>query len=126
MHELGLARGVVDTVVESAEQAGARQVKRVYMSIGRARDIVPDLMDLAFKHLTKGTIAEGAELVVTQIPVMARCGDCGLIFPVDVFDNNTWKCPRCASGHYELCGGRELDIDRIEVVRDPKEEAGAA
>ena len=118
MHELGLARSIVETVVESAEAAGATQVKRVYMSIGRARDVVPDLMDIAFKHLTKGTIAEGAELVVTSVPVMARCADCGLVYPLDIFDDATWACPHCAGTNYAICRGRELDIDRIEVVRE--------
>lgn len=118
MHELGLARDIVDTVVESVEQAGARQVKRVYMSIGRARDVVPDLMEIAFAHLTRGTIAEGAELIVTQVPVMGCCEDCGFVFPLDIFNDATWKCPACGSGHYGLHKGREFDIDRIEVLRE--------
>lgn len=126
MHELSLARDIVDAVVESAKQAGAKRVKRVYMSIGRARDVVPDLMDLAFRRLTEGTIAEGAELIVTQVPVMARCKDCGMIFPIDIFDSATWKCPRCRSSDYELCRGREFDVDRIEVTRGPEEKANVA
>lgn len=118
MHELGLARSIVETVVESAEEAGAKQVKRVFMSIGRARDVVPDLMDIAFAHLTKGTIAEGAELVVTPVPVMACCDTCGFAYPLDIFDEKTWACPHCGSHAYKLVHGREFDIDRIEVVRE--------
>lgn len=121
MHELGLARDIVDAVVESARQAGARRVARVYMSIGKARDVVPDLMEIAFAHLTKGTVAEGAELVVTSVPVMGRCEDCGFVFPLDIFNKDTWKCPHCGSGSYKLHRGREFDIDRIEVVREVAE-----
>jgi hydrogenase nickel incorporation protein HypA/HybF len=126
MHELGLARSIVDTIVGSAEMSGAKQVKRVYMSIGCARDVVPDLMEIAFEHLTRGTIAEGAELVITRVPVAGRCKECGMVFPIDLFDNSTWKCPMCGSNDYELFRGREFDIDRIEVVREVEEKADVA
>lgn len=126
MHELGLARPLIETVIESAEVSGAKQVKRVYISIGRARDVVPELMDMTFRRLTTGTIAEGAELVVSQVPVSSRCDDCGFVFPLDLYDESTWKCPRCGSRHYALNSGREFRIDRIEVVRDAAERFSAA
>ena len=118
MHELGLVRSIVDIVTGSAEESGAKRVKRVYLRVGKARDVVPELLDIAFAHLTKGTIAERAELVVTQTPVMGRCDDCGFVFPLNLFDSGTWQCPACHSGSYKLQSGREFDIDRIEVIRE--------
>lgn len=126
MHELGLARPLIETVIESAEASGARQVKRVYISIGQARDVVPELMEMIFRRLTAGTIAQDAELVVTQIPVSARCEDCGFVFPLDLRDESTWRCPRCGLRHYTLNSGREFRIDRIEVVRGVKRRSDAA
>lgn len=118
MHELGLVRSIVDIVTGSAEESGAKQVKRVYLRVGKARDVVPELLDIAFAHLAKGTVAEGAKLVVTQTPVMGRCEKCGFIFPINLFASETWQCPVCHSQSYRLHSGREFDIDRIEVVRD--------
>lgn len=117
MHELALVRDMVDVVVESATQEGATQVKRVLVRVGRARDIVPSIFETAFAYLTKGTLAEGAELVVTPVPVTARCEDCGAIFPLDIFNRSSWVCPRCGGGSYKLHTGREFAIDAIEVIR---------
>lgn len=126
MHELGLVRPMVETVVESAEASGARQVKRVYVSVGLARDVIPELMEMTFGRLTAGTVAEGAELVVNQVPVSERCDGCGFVFPINLHDEGTWKCPRCGSRSYTLNSGREFRIDRIEVVRDVAARADVA
>lgn len=126
MHELGLARPMIETVIESAELAGAKQVKRVYISIGLARDVVPELMDMTFKRLTKDTIAEGAELIVNQVPVSERCEDCGMVFPINLRDEATWHCPRCGSRHYKLHSGREFAVDRIEVIKEDAAETKVA
>lgn len=123
MHEMALVCDVVDTVVEAAEESGAVEVKEVYLTIGMARDIVMDLLNDAFVYLTRDTIAKDAELIVDRVPIMARCNDCGMIYHIDVFNDDTWPCPRCGSKHYSIHTGREFRIDRIEVVYDKDEPA---
>ena len=117
MHEMALVRNVVDVVVKYAEDAHASEVKTVYLTIGRGRDVVEDLLDGLFKFLARGTVAENAELVVHTTPMMVRCNQCGLVFHIDVFDQKTWVCPKCgAEKDYKLVSGMEFTINRIEVV----------
>ena len=52
---------------------------------------------------------------------MGRCEDCGFVFPLDIFNKDTWKCPHCGSRSLQVHRGREFDIDRIEVVREVAE-----
>ena len=116
MHEMALVRNVVDIVVEQAEKSGAEEVKTVYLTIGQGRDVVIDYLDGLFKFLARGTVAENAELVVQTTPMTVKCNQCGFIFPINVFKQETWVCPSCkAEKDYKLNSGMEFMINRIEV-----------
>ena len=136
MHEMALVRNVVDIVVEQAEKSGAEEVKTVYLTIGQGRDVVIDYLDGLFKFLARGTVAENAELVVQTTPMTVKCNQCGFIFPINVFKQETWVCPSCkAEKDYKLNSGMEFMINRIEVkghrpqaaegAAEPEEEAAA-
>lgn len=117
MHEMALMRTVVDTVLEYAEKAHAKEVKAVYMTIGFSRDVVEDYMDSMFSFLARGTIAEHAELVVRRTPYTVKCNRCARVFHIDVYDASTWVCPQCgAERDYRLHSGMEFTINNIEVV----------
>lgn len=117
MHEMALAENVLDVVVESALQANATAVKTIYLTIGVARDVVANLFDGLLGHLSRGTVAEGAEIVIVEAPVLCRCDECGAVYPVDYTDLSiSWGCPSCGSKHYKTCSGMQFEIDRIEVI----------
>ena len=116
MHEMALMRQVVDTVLDYANDAGAVEVKTVYMTIGFNRDVVEAYMDSMFAWLAKGTIAADAELVIRRTPYTVKCNQCGRVFHINVFDESTWECPQChAVRDYKLNSGMEFMINNIEV-----------
>jgi hydrogenase nickel incorporation protein HypA/HybF len=116
MHEMALVRSVVDVVLDHAKAAGASRVTAVYLTIGYGRDIVEDMMDGMFAYLARGTVAQGAELVIVRTPFMVRCRDCGMPFHLNAYDSRSWVCPKCgAARRYDLVSGMEFTIDRIEV-----------
>ncbi len=116
MHEMGITRSIVDTVLEHAEKAGAREVHAVHLTIGWARDIVEDLLTGAFDYMARGTIAEHADLVITRVPFTVRCNRCGLVYPIDVHKEESWPCPLCGTKDYRLNSGLEFSIDQIEIA----------
>ncbi|MCD7818764.1 MAG: hydrogenase maturation nickel metallochaperone HypA [Lachnospiraceae bacterium] len=117
MHEMALVRKVVDIVLEKAEAVGASEVCAVHLAIGESRDIVEEYFEGLFKYLARGTIAENAELVIYRIPYTVRCNQCGCVFPLNVFDKTTWKCPACkAERDYKLNTGMEFVIKNIEIA----------
>ncbi|ACV22733.1 Probable hydrogenase nickel incorporation protein hypA [Slackia heliotrinireducens] len=132
MHEMGLVHPLVDMVVDYAVQAGASEVKAVYVTIGDGRDIVMDLMEGLFKHLVRGTLAENAELIVEHVPYRAECNECQGHFTINQFKRSTWTCPHCgAERKYRIVSGLEFMVNRIEIVRgtqfaDPNATRGAA
>lgn len=115
MHEMGVTRSLVDTVVAEAQRRGAVEVRTVFLRIGFARDIVDEILDGCFKWMARGTILEGCELVIERVPFTVRCNRCGTVYPLDVHDEGTWACPCCHERDYKLNTGMEFQIAGIEA-----------
>ncbi|MDR0347504.1 MAG: hydrogenase maturation nickel metallochaperone HypA [Coriobacteriales bacterium] len=116
MHEMSLAVDVVDNVIKAALETSARKVSTIYLTIGNGRDIVVDLFEGLIAYLSRGTIAEGAEVVMNCVPYTVCCNDCGWVYSLDIFSKKTCRCPSCGETGYTLNSGLEFWIDRIEVA----------
>lgn len=112
MHELGLMTGIMQSVQQAAEQAGALAVTDVNISVGEMTEAIPDALEFAFEALREGTICEQAQLHITMVEPRSRCLECGAEYTHDRFH---MLCPECESFATELIAGREMCIDSIEV-----------
>ncbi len=112
MHELAITQSMVDLVLEEASKVGAKKVERINLVIGDMSGIVGDSVQFYFEFLSKGTVAQGAELRFKNTPTQARCRDCGELFKLKEFD---WCCPGCGKSNMEIVAGNELYVDSIEV-----------
>jgi hydrogenase nickel incorporation protein HypA/HybF len=65
MHELGIVQGVVDAAEERCE---GRKVLRLVMEIGTASGVLPDAVRFAWDVATDGTLAQGAQLEIVELP----------------------------------------------------------
>jgi hydrogenase nickel incorporation protein HypA/HybF len=113
MHELSIADAVLAIVVQHAT---GRRVTRIDVEVGHLRQVVPGSLAFAFELLSAGTVAEGAELVLHEVPVQAGCPRCGASsrprsFPL--------RCPACGSLELEIVKGNELSVESLEVT-DPQ------
>ena len=110
MHELSIA----ESVVRIAEQhAAGRQVAAVELKVGHLRQVVPSALAFAFELVAQGTCAEGAELVMEEIPAAGRCRGCGT--ESELGDGFPLLCPRCGSWDLELHRGEELLVEALEL-----------
>lgn len=116
MHELGYTQDILQTVNAAAINAGATEVKAVYLVIGEARDIVDELFVGCFTHFAKGTPAQGAAVQIERVPLTVRCKACGRVYPIDIHDEGSLGCAGCGACDYGLESGMEFRIDRIEVA----------
>ncbi len=128
MHEMAYVRNVVDVVNEYANRDDVAEVVAVHLTIGEGRDIVVDYFQGLFQFLARGTKAEHAEIAIRRTPFAVSCNRCATVFPINVFDESSWKCPSCgAVRDYRMHSGMEFRIDRIEVkgAGKPKGETAA-
>ncbi len=111
MHEMGITQGILAASFDAAADAGCTRITQISVSVGEMTEIVDFALQFAFEALTPGTMAEGATLVINQVPARSRCRECGLEYDHDRFQ---MVCPECGALNVELMQGREMLIDGIE------------
>jgi len=107
MHELALSRSIVERVLELAGREGMRAVTRVDLEVGRLAGVEIDALRFCFDAVTRATAAEGAELVVEDVPGEGMCMDCHLVFNAD---QAVVACPQCSGWRVQWVRGRELRL----------------
>lgn len=110
MHELAIVEALLETIVPKAKENGAKKILAVNFHIGEMSGIVPSCIHEYFALAGRGTIAEGAEINLKQVPAEILCQDCGYR---GVPDRTDYCCPECRSLSIRLVSGREYFIESI-------------
>lgn len=113
MHELSLAQGLIEIVLEECRKSGNERVEAVNVRIGRASGIMPDALLFAFEAIKAGSVAQDAVLNIEEVPVSGLCRECGASFVVE--EDYVLSCPVCEGSSFSVTTGREMDIVDIEV-----------
>ncbi len=108
MHELSLAEAVVEI---ASRHAAGRSVNRVELRVGHLRQVVPSALEFAFALLSDGTVLDGAELVIEDVPARGVCRRCGTETTMSQFP---LQCSGCGGLDLEIVAGEELLVDAIE------------
>jgi hydrogenase nickel incorporation protein HypA/HybF len=109
MHELSIAEAVV-AIAE--RHAAGRPVTKVELRVGHLRQVVPSALEFAFQLVAQGTVLDGAELAIEDVPARGRCRDCGAETTLTGFP---LACSACGSLDLELLAGEELLVDSLEL-----------
>ncbi len=112
MHELSIALAIVDVATEEAERRGGRVVA-VHLKLGALAGVVKDALVSAFGLAREGTPVEGAELLVTEVPVVAFCPICAA--ERTLASTQLLCCPTCGTPTPEVVAGRELEVVALEI-----------
>ena len=116
MHELSIADAVVQI---ASRHAAGRKVTRVELKVGHLRQVVPTALEFAFGLVADGTVVEGAELVMEEVPASVRCRACGAESTLAEFPAH---CAPCGSLDVEVTGGEELLVDALELEEQELEQ----
>lgn len=113
MHEFGVANEVIE--ICAAASGGAR-ITRVVLEIGKLSAVLPDAVRFCFDAATEGTVAEGAELEIIEVPGLVRCEACGREM---TRDRPLGHCA-CGGTSFESLAGDGLRIKAMEVNVQPQ------
>jgi hydrogenase nickel incorporation protein HypA/HybF len=112
MHELGITQNILSIALRHAEQVGATRITRLNLVIGDLSSIAEDSVRFYWDAVSRGTIAEGAELHFEQVPAMFRCRNCEVEFsPVE----QDLACPDCGAHDVIMLDGNQFHLDSIDV-----------
>jgi hydrogenase nickel incorporation protein HypA/HybF len=112
MHEFSIAQSLLEIIEEhTLPYAGAR-VMNVTLRIGKLSGVMPDALRFGFEALSRGGIAEGASLIIEEVPLRIKCHHCGA---ESAMDEPFLLCPRCNGSEVEMIAGRELEVKEMEI-----------
>ena len=113
MHEMSLCEGIREIVETQAQAHGVARITRVRLEIGRFSGVEKDALAFAFDVVMRGSVAEGADLVMIDVPGTAMCFDCG--HEVEIAERLD-PCPDCGGGRLLPKGGNEMKIKDLEAA----------
>ena len=113
MHEMSLCEGIREVIEDQARAQDFAQVKTVRLEIGRFSGVEKPALAFAFDVVMRGSVAEGAQLVMLDLPGRAMCYDC--LKEVEI-DDRLALCPECGGGRLMPVAGDEMRIKDLEVI----------
>ncbi len=135
MHEWALAEAVISTILNAAEEEGAKEIIEAKIRIGRLQQIEADVLAFAFRELVKNTPLEKTEIKLEPEEALFRCRVCGFewdfskvtkelnedeheaIHFIPDLAHAFIRCPHCNSPDFETLRGRGVWIEYIKVSK---------
>jgi len=112
MHEMALCESVLAAIEDSARVNRFTRVRRVRLEIGSFAGVEVSALRFGFDVVSRGTLCDGAELVVLEPPGKAWCFDCSstvdLLARID-------PCPQCGGHRLQPVSGDQMTIKDLEV-----------
>lgn len=112
MHELSICRQTLKQVIEIAQGNNAYSVQSITLRIGPLSGVDARLLKQAFPFVAQQTLAEKAQLIINESPVLVKCAQCGSETEAKV---NDLRCKLCASEQTQLLSGDEMLLVSIEL-----------
>ena len=109
MHELSIADALLEIALRHAD---GRRIESVEVKVGHLRQVVPDALMFAFALVAEGTEAEGAELLLEEVPAAGVCRACGAETELEGFP---FACA-CGGLDVEIVRGEELLVDAVTMM----------
>jgi hydrogenase nickel incorporation protein HypA/HybF len=113
MHEMAIVQSIIDIVEEQAQIHDAKKVVGIRLEFGALTGVMPSAVTFAFEILSKGKLAEGADLDIRIIPIKVFCLECSKELVLQEYQP---FCPVCASPSLQIIEGRdEMRISELLV-----------
>lgn len=115
MHELAICQALMNQVENIAAERNASNVVSIVIGMGPLSGVEAQLLKHAYPVASAGTVAEGAELVIENLPLRVSCTQCGA--ESDVLPNKL-LCKACGDWRTTVISGDELMLMSVELERN--------
>ena len=121
MHELSMAQGIINAVLDTATENNATEVTEVTVEVGRLAMINPEQLQFILGVLVENTIMDDAEIKFEEIPAEIQCYDCDFKGEAILDDKDHYaplvKCPKCDSLNVETLNGKDIVVKNIVIEK---------
>ena len=120
MHELAICQALMDQVQDIALERNALSVTSIVVGMGPLSGVEAQLLKNAYTVASAGTVAEDAELIIENLPIRVKCGECGC--ESDALPN-LLVCKLCGVWRTTLFRGDVLLLMSVELEKAKDTEA---
>lgn len=113
MHELSLLENVREILEDHAISQNFSKVTRVTLEVGKFSNVEPDALRFGFDVVMKDSLAENAELIISELRGLGLCQQCGLQVEMDTSYD---PCNYCGSPAVKIVQGAEMKIKDLSVI----------
>lgn len=121
MHELSMAQGIINAVLDTASENNATEVTEVTVEVGRLAMINPEQLQFILGVLVENTIMDDAEIKFEEIPAEIQCYDCDFKGEAILDDKDHYapmvKCPKCDSLNVETLNGKDIVVKNMVIEK---------
>ena len=111
MHEMSTVIRLVNMASSVAVENNATSVKKIKVAIGEMTGVLPEYVRKYYHEAVKGTMLEGSELEIEEVPLLGECQECQEKFRPD--KSNDYACPKCHSSNCKILQGRKTELVSI-------------
>jgi Zn finger protein HypA/HybF (possibly regulating hydrogenase expression) len=122
MHELSIASGLLEKLLEFSTQYPDRTIIEVRLELGELSHVDPEQLSFCYESIAKETPLEGSSLAITKVRALVHCPHCGYQGRPDCWDDAlnlapivTLRCPHCSKA-VEADEGHECAIKSLRFI----------
>jgi len=113
MHELSLLENVREILENHALSQNFGKVTRVTLEIGKLSCVEPDALRFGFDVVMKDSLAENAELIITELNGLGQCLHCQQQIEMETLYD---PCVYCGNPFVKVIQGAEMKIKDLIVT----------
>lgn len=116
MHELQVTESILNIALKHSPADKVKKIIAIHLTIGELSELEDEWLQHYFDYLSKGTLAQGAKLVIERSPIRMECNACNHPFQIKRDGIKHIECPQCHHHQCTLISGREYHIKHLEVL----------
>ncbi len=120
MHEASLVRTLLHKVSDLLTEHQGDCVETITVELGPLSGVEPLLVQSAFEQLAPQSPVAGAQLVINEVALGAKCRQCHVDFEVQRFK---FLCPTCGSNDVQVVRGDEFRLLSITIKQSLTDQA---
>jgi hydrogenase nickel incorporation protein HypA/HybF len=112
MHELSLAENMRELIEDQASIEHFSKVEAVYLEVGQLSHVEAQAMQFCFDSVMQGSVADGAELIITRPRGLGECRQCKKQSEID---HLYAPCSHCGEFGLKVIQGDQVRITSLKV-----------
>jgi hydrogenase nickel incorporation protein HypA/HybF len=113
MHELSLAKDILDTVKQSLPPEDLPKIRSIILEVGAYSGVISDSLKFSFEAIISGTEMSEARLEIIDVPFVLHCNNCTI---ESVMEFPMLICDSCGSMDVKVISGDELKIMELKIL----------